>query len=209
MGGTKRGPVQELRRHQRIRFCIAPPVRIGQFGFSADGTLESLSLGGMMLHSERPLKVGAALGCEFALFALPLIDLAGQVVSRVGQRYSIRFQAGPVSAPLIQQAIDRGLALGEASILSVNEVRGRKVMRIAGGLSGGLRNDFMHALTRSGVDRLDLSAVTLIDNEGSELCRIAVEQHQVGIVRPSPCARAVLKTRLGPQIVDSWEKEND
>jgi hypothetical protein len=206
---SKGEPVNELRRHQRIRFNTPPAVRIGQYGWAGRGVLESLALGGLMLRSEFPLRIGEAFGCELEVFASPLIDLSAQVVSRVGDRYSARFQAGPLSACLIQEAIDRGLAAGEASILSVNEVRGRKMMRIAGGFNGGLRDDFMHALTRTGVDWIDLSAVTIIDDEGSELCRIAVEEHQVGIVRPSPCVCAALKLDPGDPIFDALEFDND
>ena len=149
-----------------------------------------------MLHGEVALKVGIAVGCEFELFDSPLIDLSVLVVSRVGRRYSARFQAGPLSECLLEEAVGRGLAAGGASILSVNDVGGHKVMRIAGGLNAGLCKDFVHALTRTGVDRIDLAAVTKIDAEGSEICRIAVEEHRVGIVRPSPWVRAALQGRV-------------
>jgi hypothetical protein len=188
--------MREQRRHQRIRFSTLPLVRIGQFGIAGSGELENLSLGGLMLRTELPLKVGEAFGCEFAVFDSPLIDMSAIVVSRIGNLYGARFQAGPISEHLIQDAINHALACGQASILSINDLQGRKVMRIAGGLNGGLKNDFMHGLTRMGVDELDLSAVTDIDSAGLDLCRIAVEQHGVGIVRPSPCMRAALKGQV-------------
>ncbi|MBL8414856.1 MAG: PilZ domain-containing protein [Propionivibrio sp.] len=184
--------MKEQRRHQRIRFNSLPLMRIGQFGFAGKGQLENLSLVGMMLRTELPLKVGKALGCEFAVFDSPLIDLSTVVVSRIGNLYGARFQAGPISEWLIQEAIDNALTLGKASVLSINELQGRKVMRIAGGLNAGLRNDFMHSLTKMGVDEMDLSGVTEIDSAGIELCRIAVDQHRVGIVRPSSCVLAVM-----------------
>lgn len=165
-----------------------------------------------MLHSETALKVGVAVGCEFVLFDSPLIDFSALVVSRVGRRYSARFQAGPLSEFLIEEAIDRGLAAGGASVLSVNEVCGHKVMRIAGGLNAGLGKDFMHALTRTGVDRIDLAAVTKIDAEGSELCRIAVDEYRVGILRASPGVCAALRGRVTQavqKIIDASEMEND
>ena len=37
------------------------------------------------------------------------------------------------------------------------------------------------------VDRIDLASVTQIDAAGVDLGRIAIEQYQVGIVRPSSC----------------------
>jgi hypothetical protein len=193
--------VEEQRRHQRIRFTTPPPVRIGQFGVSGSGIcgsgeLESVSLGGLTLRSELQLRVGEAVGCEFVLFDSPLIDLSALVVSRIGTCHGVRFQVGPVSECLLADAISRGLATGKASILSINDVRGGKVMRIAGGLNGGLRLDFMHGLARTGVGQLDLSAVTQIDGEGLELCRIAVEQYRAVIFRPSPGVRAVLPGRL-------------
>lgn len=184
--------MKEQRRHQRIRFNSQPLIRIGQFGFSGKGLLENLSLVGMMLRTDLPLKVGKAFGSEFVVFESPLIDLTAVVVSRIGDLYGARFQAGPISEWLIQEAIDNALNLGKASVLSINELQGRKVMRIAGGLNAGLRNDFMHSLTKMGVDEMDLSGVTEIDSAGIELCRIAVDQHRVGIVRPSSCVRAVM-----------------
>lgn len=184
--------MKEQRKHQRIRFSVMPRVRIGQDGLSGTGELENISLGGLLLRTELPLKVGAAFGCEFAVFDSPLIDMSAVVVSKIGDRYGVRFQAGPISEVLIQEAIDRALALGKASVLSINDLEGRNVMRIAGGLNAGLRNDFMHSLTRMGIDEMDLSGVTDIDSAGLDLCRIAVEQHRVGIVRQSPCVQALL-----------------
>jgi len=184
--------MKEQRRHQRVRFNTLPTVHIGQFGMAGTGELESLSLGGLMLRTELPLKVGEAFGCEFVVFDSPLIDMTAVVVSKIGNLYSVRFQAGPISAWLIQDAIDNALTSGKASILSINDLQGRKVMRVAGGLNGGLHNDFMHNLNRMGVTELDLSGVTEIDSAGLTLCRVAVEQYKVGIVQPSPCVSVAM-----------------
>ena len=97
---------------------------------------------------------------------------------------------------LIQAAIDNALASGKACTLSLNELQGRKVMRVAGGLNAGLRNDFIHNLTKVGVDELDLSCVTQIDSEGLDLYRIAVQQHRVGVVQLSACVRAKMDGHL-------------
>ena len=188
---------EEQRRHPRIRFANQPRVRIGQFGFSGAGELENLSLGGLMLRTDLPLKVGEACGCEFVVFDSPLIDVSAVIVSKIGDLFGARFQPGPVSEILIREAIDRSLASGNGSVLSINDLQGRKVMRVSGGLNRGLRNDFMHHLSRSGVEDLDLSEVTGIDHDGFDLCRIAVQQHKVRIVRSSPCVRAVLANRFG------------
>lgn len=182
--------MREQRRHQRIRFNVLPRVRIGQYGFAGAGDLANLSLGGLMVRTELPLKVGEACGCEFTVFDSPLIDISATVVSKIGDRFGARFQAGPISECLILTAINNALASGMASILSVNDLQGSKVMRIAGGMNGSLHNDFMHSLTKTGVDKLDLSAVTEIDDVGLDLCRIAVEQHRVDIIEPSACVRA-------------------
>lgn len=192
--------MKEQRRHQRVRFNSLPRVRIGQYGLGGLGTLENLSVGGLMLRTELPLKVGEALGCEFSIFDAPLIDMAGTVVSKIGDLYGARFQAGPISEWLIHDGIDLALCSGRASVLSINELQGRKVMRIVGGLNVGLRNDFIHGLTKTGVDEMDLSGVTEIDSAGVDLCRSAVGQYRVGIVNPSPCVRAVLagKMVVGP-----------
>ena len=179
--------MREQRRHQRIRFNAPPPVRLGQHGLSGKGTLENLSLGGLMLRTDVALKVGETFGCEFSVFGSPLIDMPAMVVSKIGDLYGARFQAGPISEVLIQEAIDGALAAGKASILSIHDLQGRKVMRIAGGLNNGLRSDFMHSLTRVGVAELDLSGVTEIDSGGLALCLIAAEQYAVSIGARSPC----------------------
>ncbi len=185
--------MQEQRRHQRIRFNNPPRVLIGQLGLSGGGELENLSLGGMLVRTDLPLRVGEPFGAEFVVFDSPLIDLSAQVVNKIGGRFGARFQAGPVSELLIGQAIDNALSLGRASVLSINEVQGRKVMRVIGGLNDGLRNDFMHGLTKVGVDDLDLSAVSNVDSAGLALYRIAVEQYRLKIVSQSPCIDAVMK----------------
>lgn len=184
--------MREQRRHQRIRFNHPPGVRIGQAGKAGIGELENLSLGGLMLRTDLSLVVGAVLGCEFSVLDSSSIDLAAVVVSKVGDCYGARFQLGPISANLIEQAIEHALASGKASILSINEREGRKTMRIVGGLNACLRSDFMHGLTRVGVDEMDLSAVTGMDRDGLELCRIAVEKYHVALIQPSPCVASGL-----------------
>lgn len=179
--------MREQRRHQRIRFNVQPVVRIGQMGVAGAGELENLSLGGLMLRTPLSLRVGEAFGCEFSVFDATLIDMTAIVVNKVGDCYGARFQTGPISEWLIQEAIDTSLATGKASVLSVNEVDGRRVMRVVGGLNGCLRNDFIHSLTKVGIAEMDLSGVTRIDDDGLELCRIAVEQHRVRLLHPSPC----------------------
>ena len=183
--------MREQRRHQRIRFNSLPLVRLGQFGCAGTGALENLSLSGLMLRSALPLKVNEPIGCEFSVFGSPLIDIPGLVVSRLGDLFGARLQVGPLSQYLIQSAIDCALASGQASTLSINDVLGRKVMRIAGGLNAGLRNDFMHGLVKVGVSEIDLSEVTDIDSVGVGLCQLARTEHQIPIVRPSACVRSL------------------
>ena len=182
--------MKEQRRHQRVRFNIQPVVRIGQYGLAGTGKLENISLGGLMLRTDLPLKLGEVFGCEFVVFDSPLIDMSALVVSKLGDLYGARFQAGPISEWLIQTAINSALASGKASTLSINELQGRKVMRAAGGLNAGLRNDFIHNLTKVGVDEIDLSQVTEIDSAGLDLFRLAVKQHRVGVVQLSACVSA-------------------
>jgi hypothetical protein len=177
--------MKEQRRHQRIRFNAQPHVRFGQARASGIGRLENLSLGGLMVSLKLPLKVGGAVGCEFSVLGVVLIDISAIVVGCVGNLYSVRFQAGPVSEYLLKSEIDRALSSGKGSILSVNELQGRRVMRVAGGLNESLRNDFMHTLIKVGVEEIDLSKVTDIDRVGAELCRIATQTQQIAIIRPS------------------------
>jgi hypothetical protein len=184
--------MKEQRRHQRIRFSSLPVVQIGQLGAAGSGAIENLSIDGLVLRTDFLLKIGEAFGCEFTLFDSPRIDFSAVVVSRIGDLYNARFHAGPLSEWLIHEAIDNALAAGVASILSINDVRGRKVMRVAGGLNATLGNDFMHGLVKMGVDELDLSEVVRVDGMGIELCRIAVEDYKVGIVNPSACVVAAM-----------------
>ncbi len=171
----------EQRRHQRIRFAEPPRVNIGYNRSLGDGSIENISLSGLMVRTDMPLEVGRTIGCEFRIFDSPLIDVPAGVVSRVGDLYGTRFQPGPIAQILIDDAINAALANGKASILSMHETGGKKVMRIAGGLGGCLRNDFMHALTRVGVDEIDTSAVTQVDQAGLALCMVAVTRHGVDL----------------------------
>ena len=135
--------------------------------------------------------IGDTVGCEFSLDGALLIDVPLQVVSRVGNLYGGRFRKGPLSEALIEDAIAAALAGGRASVLTLHESGGRKILRILGGLSGALSHDFMHALTRVGVDELDLDGVTRTEPAGLALCRAAVRRHGVALGRQSACfARA-------------------
>lgn len=177
----------EQRRHQRIRFSAPPPVRIGQAGHAGDGTLENLSEGGLMVRTDFELQHGALFGGTFSVLEFSPIGLTATVASRVGDCFGARFDAGPIRHQLIQEIIGSALTTGAASILSVNEQDGLKTMRIVGGLNRCLRNDFLHSLTRVGIDDIDLSGVTGIDADGLDLCRIAIEQHGIPVSRRSSC----------------------
>jgi len=184
--------MKEQRRHQRIRFNSQLLVRIGQFGSGGVGELENLSVGGLMLRTDMPLRVGDELGCEFSVCDSWMIDLSAQVVSRVGELLSARFHSGPLTERVVHKSIEVALAAGQASKLSVNEVQGRKILRVAGGFCEGLRNDFLYSLTRMGVDEIDLSEVTGMDAVGIELLRLAVDKHKVDVGAMSACACAVV-----------------
>ncbi len=178
----------EQRRHQRIRFGVSPPVRIGYGGKAGEGSVENLSMSGLMLRSPEQLEIGRLVGCEFSLFGSPLIDIAVNIVSRIGDGlYGARFQIGLINQVLIEDAIRDALASGKASVLSVHELGGKKVMRIVGGLNGALRNDFMHALIRVGVEELDVGGVTLVEQAGLALCLVATDRHGVSITSRSDC----------------------
>jgi hypothetical protein len=177
----------DQRRHQRIRFSSPPTVRIGYAGGLDDGGIENLSLSGLMVRTSLSLGIGHTAGCEFSLFGSPIIDVPLTVVSRIGDVFGGRFQTGPINQVLIEDAIEAALANGNASILTVNELGGRKVVRITGGLNGSLRNDLMHALTRVGVDELDLKAVTAVDQGGLALCVVATGRYGVALGNQSAC----------------------
>ena len=188
----------EKRRHPRIRFATQPRVHLGQFGLSGFGELENLSMGGLMLRTELPLRINEVCGCDFTVLSSPVLDLSVTIVSKVGaDLYGARFQPGPLSERVLGDVIAHSLSSGYGSVLSINDLQGRKVMRVMGGLNLGLRGDFMHHLARSGVVELDLAEVTGIDHDGFNLCRIAIDQFKVRVIHPSPSVRAVLGNYLG------------
>lgn len=177
----------DQRRHQRIRFAHPPAIHIGFNGAIDTGTVENISLSGLMVRTRLPLEIGRHFGCEFSLFDSPVIDVAAIVVSRVGDVFGARFESGPIGQIVLDDAIDIALEGGHASILSNHEIGGRRVMRIAGGLNASLRNDFMHSLTRVGVDEIDLSGVTAVDQAGIALCLTAVSRHGATVGAQSEC----------------------
>jgi hypothetical protein len=179
--------MQERRRHQRVRFSQSPAILIGFGGASAEGVIENISSSGLMLRTDLPLEIGRQAGCEFSLFGSPVVDVPVTVVSRVGDVYGVRFQSGPINQVTIDDAVAAALARGDASVLGVHEIEGRKVLRITGGLNGGLRSDFMHALTRVGVDVLDLAEVTAVNQAGLALCVVATGRYQVNLGSQSAC----------------------
>lgn len=177
----------EQRRHQRIRFGNPPLIQIGFGGKIGEGLILNLSLSGLMVRTRMELELGRTVGCEFSLFGSPVIDVPASIVSRVGDLFGARFQTGPINQIVIDDAINAALGRGQASILSVNDLSGRKVMRIAGGLNGTLQSDFMYALTRGGVDELDLGGVTTVDQAGLALCLVATTRHGVVLGAQSEC----------------------
>jgi len=183
--------MQEKRRHQRIRFDEPLPILIGRPGERVQAELENLSLGGIMFRSDLTLVVGEPIGCEFRVFESPLIDLAAVVASRIGKGlYGARFQAGPLSEQLIEDAIDGAIARGKASVISIHDLSNGKVMRVAGALTAAQRNDFVHGVERVGVAEIDLGGVTLIDDAGLDLCRAAAARG-IQITPRSACVEAV------------------
>ena len=178
----------EQRKHQRIRFSEPPRVRIGFAGRITEGSLENLSISGLMLRTDLPLTAHGVAGCEFSLCGSPVADVSVSVLNCLGDLYGARFRSGLINPVLIEDAMRGALVCGIASALSVHDLGGRKVMRISGGLNGSLRNDFMHALTRVGIDHIDLSGVSQIDSAGLSLCLVASERHGAIISEHSACS---------------------
>lgn len=189
--------MQEKRRHQRIRFGQPPAIRIGHHGAIAEGSIENLSLSGLMLRTSLKLQAGRRIGCEFSVFGSPLIDIPALVMSAIGDLYGVRFEPGPIAQIVLEDAIAAALAEGHASILNIHEAGGRKIMRIAGGLNGALRNDFMYSLTRVGVDEIDVGGVTAVDGDGLALCLEAQGRYGVGIGERSACFAEAWLAHLG------------
>jgi len=179
--------MQDKRRHQRIRFSSPPSITIGYGGAVGKGSIENLSMSGLMLRIDLALEVGRRVGCEFSLFGSANIDLPAVVANRLGDLYGLRFESGPISRILIDDAIAAALAQGYACSLSMHETGGSKVMRIVGGLNGALQHDVMYSLTRVGVDEIDVSGVTAVDRAGLDLCLLAQGRYGVHIGQQSEC----------------------
>lgn len=144
-----------------------------------------------MCRSILPLAVGDTITCEFRVFGSPLIELLATVTSRVGEGlFGVRFQAGPLSQQLIEGSINSAIDQGKATILTIHNLPGGKVLRVAGGLTAASRNEFMHGVARVGVAEIDLSEVTMIDKEGVSMCNLAVSRYGVRAERRSPCVQA-------------------
>ena len=191
--------MQDQRRHQRIRFSVQPPIKIGYSGQVARGKIENLSASGVMFRVDLPLAVDKTFGCEFKVFGSPKIDIAAPVVSRVGDLFGARFVSGPISDVLIQDTMDAALGDGQASIVSMHRVDGRRTMRIIGGLNGSLRNDFEYSLGKVGVDEIDVGQVTQVDEAGLQLCLHAVARKGACIGAQSPVFSAAWQ-RLEAEI---------
>jgi len=78
-------------------------------------------------------------------------------------------------------------------------------MRVVGGLNGSLRNDFMHALTRVGVDEIDLADVSKVDQAGLALCLVAINRHDARIGAQSECFAGAWKLALAVPGVGEGE----
>lgn len=170
-------------------------MRVGHAGKQCDAQLQNLSLGGLMFRADLPLAVGESIGCEFRVFDSSTIDLVAVVASKVGEGlYGVRFQAGPMSQLLIQDAIDHAVAHGFVSIVTVHEQESGRVLRVAGGMTAAAKADFSHAVQRVGVAELDLSEVTFIDKDGLSMCALAVARYGVRAERRSPCVERAWQT---------------
>lgn len=179
--------MEEHRRHQRIRFGKPLPIQIGYNGRLETGALENLSLSGFMVRTAIPLEVGKSFGCEFRIDTSVRIDTVAVTVSRLGDLFGARFQAGPINDLLVKNAMDDAIAGGTASCVSTHVVQGRKIMCVAGGLNKTLENDFDYGLNKAGITELDLSAVTCVDKAGIDLCKTAMRKHGVTIGAQSSC----------------------
>ena len=95
----------EQRKHQRIRFSEPPRVRIGFAGRITEGSLENLSISGLMLRTDLPLTAHGVAGCEFSLCGSPVADVSVSVLNCLGDLYGARFRSGLINPVLIEDAM--------------------------------------------------------------------------------------------------------
>ena len=106
----------EQRKNQRIRLSSSCPIRIGGSGRIHPALIENISTQGLMARCEdESLPIGSMVGCEFTLPGIASLDLPATVVSRVGVMLSVRFQAGPLSAILLERFIAGLLMQGDGT----------------------------------------------------------------------------------------------
>lgn len=189
--------MNEQRRYPRIRFSRPLPAYVGLRGQTVRAEIHNLSQSGALLRTDLPLQSGDRFGLEFALQGLGL-DLVPTVVSRIGELIGVRFEPGPASAIQLDEAMNDSIRNGIASVLSMHNRGGRKVMRIAGALNLSLRNDFFHVLEKMGVAEIDLSEVTSVDADGLALCMVAAEKNGVIIERLSPAVAQLWRAARRP-----------
>lgn len=147
--------------------------------------LENLSANGLMCRAGADFPVNQRLALSFCFEWSPPIELWAQVVSRVGALYGVRFDAAPLSEPLIQAMIGVALKRGDAASATVHDVGGRRVLRLMGGLWDSLAPDIAHFLARGGVDALDAQAVTAVETAGMAPCLEALASGQLELIAES------------------------
>lgn len=189
--------MHDQRRYPRIRFSRPLPAFVGLRGQTVRAEIHNLSQAGALIRTDLPLNTGDRFGLEFALQGMGL-DLVPTVVSRIAGLIGVRFEAGPASLIQLEESMNDSIRNGIASVLSMHNRSGRKVMRIAGALNLSLRNDFFHALDKMGVAEIDLSEVTAVDPDGLALCVVAAEKNGVIIDRLSPAVAQLWRATRQP-----------
>ena len=91
--------------------------------------------------------------------------------------------------------MSEAMASGEASTVSVLRDGVLRILKVCGGLNGGLRNDFKYSLTQIGVDELDAHEVTAVDRDGVALCMFSVGKYRVRLGAMSPASNGRGKRR--------------
>lgn len=175
----------ERRRHQRVRCAQSLALRIGHAGAQGVGVLENLSASGLMMRSALPLRVGQDFGLSFAFNWSPLVETGATAVSRVGDLVGVRFNAGPLTVGHLSECIAEALRRGEASTAAVHESNGRKVLKVAGGLSESLLGDLRHFVERVGVDDLDAGEVTYVSPAAMAVFVEPLRQGRLQLLRAS------------------------
>ena len=178
--------MQERRRHQRVRCTHLPPFSIWAACGLGQGSLENLSISGVMLRTDLALRVGQPVGLAVGGLRGHAFETVASVVSRVGDLIGLRFRNAPLAMPHIEAIISDLLQRGEASAATLHDLGGQKTLRVCGGFTPAIDAELRHFVERVANGQLDVGEVTAVDPTTLAHCLPALLTGQIKLAAASP-----------------------